>query len=155
MSVFKTTFSRALNIYPSEFSNIPYPNLITSATNSTAASSTVTDVTATFITDNVKTGDIVISIGDGLSATVVDVISETQLELNSIVGGTCKIYQASSQTGIGNQGCYIYNTIADNNLDVVTIGGDEVSFQAIPAGTLLPIQVLKVVSGDGPLVALW
>lgn len=155
MSVFKTTFSRALNIYPSEFANIPYPNLITSATNSTAASSTVTDVTATFITDNVKTGDIVISIGDGLSATVVDVISETQLELNSIVGGTCKIYQASSQTGIGNQGCYIYNTIVDNNIDVVTIGGDEVSFQAIPAGTLLPIQVLKVVSGDGPIVALW
>ena len=155
MSVFKTTFSRALNFFPSEFSNIPYPNLIYLATNLTPASPTINDDSATFITDNVKTGDIVISEGDGLSATVVDVISETQLELNNIVGTSCRIYQASSQTGIGNQGCYIYNTIDDNNLDVVTIGGDTVSFQSIPAGTLLPIQVLKVVSGDGPLVALW
>ncbi len=155
MSVFKTTFSRALNIAASEFSNIPYPNLIYLATNSTAASSTINDDSATFITDNVKVGDIVISEGDNLRATVIDVVSETQLELNNIVGTSCRIYQASSQTGLGNQGCYIYNSGSDNNIYVLTIGGDMVDFVKVPSGTILPVQVLNVLQGDGVFTALW
>ncbi len=153
MSVFKTTFSRALNISSSEFANIPYPNLITLATNSTAASAVLTDATATFITDNVKTGDIVID-SEGLRVTVISVVSETELQLNSIIGSSCKIYQASSQTGLGNQGCYLY-IVEDGNYTVVTIGRDEVEFKGAKAGTILPVQVLKVTSGNSVLVALW
>jgi hypothetical protein len=154
MSVFKTTFSRALNIAASENANIPYPNLIVSALNSTDGTTTLTDATAAFITNNIKTGDIVID-SDGLRVTVTEVVSETELELNSVVGTICKIYQASSQTGLGNQGCYIYNPTAENNIGVTTIGGDEVAFQNVPAGVVLPVQVLNVAGGTGVFTALW
>jgi hypothetical protein len=154
MSVFKTTFSRALNIEASEHANIPYPNLITEALNSTDGTTTLTDAAATFITNNVKQGDIVIDT-DGLRVTVTEVVSETELELNSVVGAICKIYQASSQTGLGNQGCYIYNTEDANIINVTTIGGDIVTFIKVPSGTVLPVQVLNVLQGDGIFVALW
>jgi hypothetical protein len=153
MSVFKTTFSRALNILASENANIPYPNLIVSALNSTDNTSTLTDSAATFITNNVKQGDIVID-SNGLRVTVTEVVSETELELNSVVGAICKIYQASSQTGLGNQGCYIYIS-SDVNINVLTIGGDIVTFQNVPAGTILPVQVLNVMEGTGVFTALW
>lgn len=154
MSVFKTTFSRALNILASEYANIPYPNLIVTAINSTDGTTTITDAAATFITNNIKTGDIVIDT-DGLRVTVIEVVSETELEVNSAIGSICKIYQASSQTGLGNQGCYIYNTTAENNIIVTTIGGDLVVFNNVPAGTVLPVQVLNVVQGTGVFAALW
>lgn len=154
MSVFKTTFSRALNITASEFSNIPYPNLITMASNSTDGTTTITDATATFITNNIKAGDIVID-SDGLRVTVTEVVSETELEVNSVIGIGCKIYQASSQTGLGNQGCYVYNPANENTIIVTTIGGDEVAFQNVPVGVVLPVQVLNVVQGSGIFIALW
>ncbi len=154
MSVFKTTFSRALNILASENANIPYPNLIVSALNSTDNTSTLTDSAATFITNNVKQGDIVID-SNGLRVTVTEVVSETELELNSSIGNICKIYQASSQTGLGNQGCYIYNSENEININVLTIGGDIVTFFKVPSGTILPVQVLNVVQGDGVFTALW
>lgn len=153
MSVFKTTFSRALNITASEFSNIPYPNLIVSATNSTDGTTTLTDASAEFITNNIKAGDIVID-SDGLRVTVIDVVSETELELNSAIGIDCKIYQASSQTGLGNQGCYLYCPEL-GDITVVTIGGDEVTFKAVIAGTVLPVQVLNLLTGSGNFTALW
>jgi len=154
MSVFKTTFSRALNIAASENANIPYPNLIVSAINSTDGTTTLTDATAAFITNNIKTGDIVIDT-DGLRVTVTEVVSETELELNSVVGAICKIYQASSQTGLGNQGCYIYNSENEINISVLTIGGDIVTFFKVPSATILPVQVLNVLQGDGVFTALW
>ena len=154
MSVFKTTFSRALNVLASENANIPYPNLITSATNSTDGTTTLTDGAATFITNNIKPGDIVIDSG-GLRVTVIEVVSETELEVNSTIGAICKIYQASSQTGLGNQGCYIYNFSDENSIVVTTIGGDEVVFQNVPAGVVLPVQVLNVTAGTGVFTALW
>lgn len=154
MSVFKTTFSRALNVFASEYANIPYPNLITSAVNSTDGTTTLTDSAATFITNNIKPGDIVIDT-DGLSVTVTEVVSETEIEVNSVIGPICNIYQASSQTGIGNQGCYIYNPTAENNIGIITIGGDIVNFNNVPAGVVLPVQVLNVIQGTGVFTALW
>lgn len=154
MSVFKTTFSRALNVFASENANIPYPNLIVTAPNSTNGTTTITDATATFITNNVKPGDIVIDETD-LRVTVVGVISQTEIVVNSVIGTICKIYQASSQTGIGNQGCYIYVPEDGSNVVVTTIGGDDVVFKTVPAGTILPVQVLNISSGSGTFVALW
>ena len=154
MSVCKTTFSRALNVSASTNANIPFPALITNALNSTDGTTTITDAAATFITDNVKPGDIVID-SDGLRVTVTEVVSETEIDVNSVIGTICKIYQASSQTGSGNQGCYIYNPTAESNISVLTIGGDDVAFQNVPAGTILPVQVLNISSGSGTFVALW
>ena len=154
MSVFKTTFSRALNVFASENANIPFPALITNVINTTDGTTTITNAAATFITDNVKPGDIVID-ETGLRVTVVGVISQTEIVVNSLIGTICKIYQASSQTGIGNQGCYIYVPEDGSNVVVTTIGGDDVVFQKVPRGAILPVQVLNVAQGTGTFVALW
>lgn len=163
MSVFKTTFSRALAVIPTDNANVPYPAVIESGTNTSVVVASLVDSTALFITNNVATGDIVYNTTDGTAATVLVVVSETTLLLNAdIFTATAKaytVYQASSQTTIGNQGCFLFVGGA-GNLAVTTIGGDDVTFNAVPVGTILPVQVLKVKSsGSGTtatlIKALW
>ena len=158
MSVFKTTFSRALNVFASSDANIPYPYVVTSGATTDAAGLRLDDDAATFITDNVKEGDIVYNITNGTAATVARVSSEVRLGLNAeiftAIGQEYVIYQASPQTGLGNQGCYIYIGDADTNYTVVTIGGDQIIFIAPIRGTVLPVQIIKLISG-GSAIALW
>ena len=102
---------------------------------------------ATFVTKNVATGDIVYNTTDGTAATVLKVISQTTLLLNAdIFTATAKafvVYAASSQTSNGNPGCNLYIGGA-GNVKVTTIGQDVVTFTAVPLGTVLPVQVIKV-----------
>ena len=161
MSVFKTTFSRALRTHPSDNANIAYPAVNESGTNTTATSLKLIDSAATFITNNVKTGDVVHNDTDETAATVVSVDSETQLTLNAnIFAATGKIYTVysmSPQSGMGNPGCYLYVGGA-GNVSVVTIGNDIATFFGVPAGTTLPIQVIKLRSTSTSatnIVALW
>ena len=167
MSVFKTTFSRALPAYPSDDANIPFPTVITSGvTLGLQGGLLLTDSNATFITDNVKEGDIVYNVTLGTSATVLEVSSETSLGLNGGIftdsGQEYIVYQASSQSGLGNQGCYLYIGYSLDNagyVKVTTIGGDIVTFNGIAKGTVLPIQVIKLhFSGTtdvSNILALW
>jgi hypothetical protein len=161
MSVFKTTFSRALRTHKSDDANIAYPTLIKSGTNTTATAFKLIDSAGLFITNNVKIGDIVHNDTDETSATVVNVDSETELTLNAnIFTATAKlyaVYQASPQTGLGNPGCFLYVGGA-GNVSVVTIGNDVATFFGVPAGTTLPIQVIKLRSTSTSatnIVALW
>jgi hypothetical protein len=60
-------------------------------------------------------------------------------------------------TGGSNNGCVLYVGGA-GNLKVLTVGGDEVTFTAIPVGTFVPVQVLKVFATGTTatnIVALW
>ena len=60
-------------------------------------------------------------------------------------------------TGGSNNGCVLYVGGA-GNLKVLTAGGDEVTFTAIPVGTFVPVQVLKVFATGTTatnIVALW
>jgi hypothetical protein len=158
MSVFKTTFSRALQVFPSSDANIPYPTVITSGTNTSTSSGQLIDNTTDFTLLNIKAGDIVYNTSTLSAATVINVKSADSLDLNADIFTTDPeayvIYQASPQTGLGNQGCYIYIGEVDTNYVVVTIGGDEVEFKNPIKGTVLPVQIIKVISG-GNCVALW
>jgi len=158
MSVFKTTFSRALRVIPTDNSNVPYPAIVGSGTNTSAVANQLVNTSGNFINLNVKTGDIVYNTTDGTAATVVSVTSATVIVLNAdIFGASGKaytIYQASSQTTIGNTGCFLFIGGA-GNVAVTTIGGDEITFNAVPVGTVLPVQVLKVKSsGSGTTATL-
>lgn len=160
MSVFKQQFSRALPVIKSDNANIPYPSEADSGVNTSVTVSALVNSSATFITKNVKTGDIVYNITDGTAATVLAVVSETQLLLNAdIFLATSKnyvVYQASSQTTIGNKGCILYIGGA-GNVVVTTIGGDILTFSGVAAGSILPVQVLKVASATTATLinALW
>jgi len=151
MSVFKTTFSRALRIYPSDDANIPFPIVIESGTTTNSGPSQLIDANALFVTNGVKTGDIVISYSNDVMVTVVEVIDENTLLLNAnlfSLGYEYVVYQASSQSGLGNQGCYLYigdtGEAVAGSVTVTTIGGDIITFNGIFRGTILPVQVIKL-----------
>jgi hypothetical protein len=147
MSVFKTTFSRALRAHPSDNADIAFPAQIAGGSNTTATAFKLINSAATYITKNLKTGDIVHNDTAGTAATIVSVDSETQLTLNANIftssPQTYVVYQASPQTGLGNTGCFLY-VGGTGNVSVITIGGDQITFNGVPAGTTLPIQVLKL-----------
>jgi hypothetical protein len=157
MSVFKTTFSRALKVIPSENANIPYPTVIVSGTSGEVSEDRLVDDTVDFIALNVKDGDIVYNTTDSSAATVVSVDSDIQLTLNKDIFRATNeeyiIYQASPQTGLGNPGCFLYINKLDT-YQVVTIGGDVILFNEVPEGTVLPVQVIKLISGQ-ECIALW
>lgn len=160
MSVFKSQFSRALSVIKSDNANIPYPNAIESGTNTSVVASQLVDSTATFATLNVQAGDVVYNTTDGTAATVLGVNSETVLVLNAnIFTATAKayvVYSNSSLLGTTNAGCFLYIGGA-GNVAVTTIGGDAVTFNGVTAGSILPVQVLKVASATTATLinALW
>jgi hypothetical protein len=157
MSVFKTTFSRALKVAVTPNCDIPFPNVIVSGTTTDTSSDRLIDTTVDFIALNVKTGDIVYNIDTNDGATITRV-STTEVRLNAdiftSVGQNYTVYQASPQTGLGNQGCYLYISEDGGTYQVITIGGDEVEFRNPIMGTVLPVQVIKLISG-GSAIALW
>ena len=60
-------------------------------------------------------------------------------------------------TGGTNNGCVLYVGGA-GNLRVLTVGGDDVLFPNIQAGSFIPVQVLRVYSTNTTatgIVALW
>ena len=160
MSVFKTTFSRALRVIPSDNAVVPSPYLIHTGVNTSVVTNKLITITGDFIFDNVKAGDVVYNISSGTAATVVSTDSQTQLTLNANIfttgGQTFRIYQQSPQTGSGNTGAFLYVGGA-GNVTVTTIGGDDVTFNAVPIGTILYVQVLAVKSSTTATLinALW
>lgn len=148
MGVFKTTFSRALRAHPSDNADIAFPGAVNStSTNTTATALKLIDSAATFITNPVYPGDVVHNDTGSTAATVVSVDSETQLTLNANIfastAQTYTIYSMSSQAGLGNTGCFLY-VGGTGNVSVITLGGEQITFNGIPAGTTLPIQVVKL-----------
>lgn len=153
--------SRALSVIKSDNAGIPSINLVDSGTNTSITALRLVSSTATFVTDNVQTGDIVYNITDGTAATVVSVVSQTELILNADIflatSKSFQIYQQSPQTGLGNQGCVLY-VGTSGNLTVTTSGNDIVTFINIQDGTFFPINVLKVFATGttaSNIIALW
>jgi hypothetical protein len=147
MSVFKSQFSRALAVIKSDNADVPFPAPVKSGENTSAVENELVDTAGDFINAGVKTGDIVYNTTDGLAATVLSVTSATVIVLNADIFAAAEkvytIYQASPQTTIGNTGCNLYIGGA-GNLKVTTIGGDIITFTAVPVGSVLPVQVIKL-----------
>jgi hypothetical protein len=162
MSVFKTTFSRALRAHPSDNADVAFPGAVNSSgTNTTATALKLINSAANFLTNPVYPGDVVHNDTGSTAATVVSVDSATQLTLNADIftttAQTYTIYSMSAQAGLGNTGCFLY-VGGTGNVSVITIGGDQLTFAGVPAGTTLPIQVkrLRSTSTTATLVnALW
>jgi hypothetical protein len=143
MSSFTLVYTRALPLIKTDNAPIPNPIVIVSGTSTTTTADKLVCATGLFVTNGVAIGDVVYNTTDSTAAVVTAVDSETTLSLNADVVPTGKaftIYQNSPQSGLPNQGCYLYVGGA-GNVSVTTIGGDTVLFSGIPAGTILPVQV--------------
>jgi hypothetical protein len=157
---------RAIAVYPSDNTEIPFPAVVASGNNDAAATDTLTDTTANFNTLGVAVGDIVYNTTAGLlaSATVTSITSDTVLGLSSDIftnePQTYVIY--TSNLVSGNEGCALYvgglNATAAVNVKVVTIGDDIITL-SVQKGSLLPCLVKKVFStgttASLDLIALW
>ncbi len=70
---------------------------------------------------------------------------------------TATIPSISTADGSGNNGCILYVGVA-GNVEVVTVGGDNVTFVGVVAGTFLPVLVKQVVAAGttaSNILACW
>jgi hypothetical protein len=163
MAIQKLQQSRGLSITPSDNGGIYAPWAVLVATRAytgaTAASITdtalETDTGLDFIGTNVEVGDIVFNPGSGLTGpgltSVITSVSGDSIGVNTtgFSGGTYAIFKPmSGLLYVGGAGA----------LAVVTDGGDEVTFTAVPAGSFLPVHI-KQVKDTGTsataILALW
>jgi hypothetical protein len=161
----KLQVSRALNIIPSDYTNIPMPNVITYGVVTGTSSGILIDSTKNFSSSgvnplNVQVGDIVYNISVPQAAMVINVDSATQLTLNGPIamniGESYTLYSGTNITGTVEP-CVLYVGVG-GDLDIVTAGGDTVYLNGVPSGSFLPIQVIKVgvsTTTAQNIVALW
>lgn len=70
---------------------------------------------------------------------------------------TANIPSVSTADGTGNNGCVLYVGVA-GDVKVKTVGGDDVVFTGVLAGSFIPVQVLRVFATGTKatnIVALW
>ena len=160
----KLQVSRALNVLPSDATNIPMPNVIVqSQSTSIATPNKLIDSTKNFSSSgvnplNVQVGDIVYNTTSSLAATVTNVDSATQLSLNANIMTATNAYTLYSGTNTAGsiEPCVLY-VGGGGEITVTTAGGDVVNFVGIATGTFLPVQAIKVhpISSATNIVALW
>ena len=144
MAYQKLNTSRAWKVVPSD--NAPIPGFMlkdgTGSATSTGADG-FADNTVDFNTAGVKVGMIVVNTANGASAIISGVQGDTIL----VRAGTNPI-QAIGDT----------SAIYTGNVRVMTAGGDDVVFVAVPAGQFIPVNVVQVFSTDttaSDILALW
>jgi|11BtaG_2_1085332.scaffolds.fasta_scaffold10242_2 hypothetical protein len=137
---------RAIQVIPHTSIPVPDPALeVISGEADTYTGPAITnpfqDDNATFVTSDVKVGDIVFNTTDKTITQVAEVVSETVLRLDDAImanGETYAIYRYTDKSA-----CLLYVGGA-GNVGVTTIGGDQVIFYGVPAGTFIPVQVTNV-----------
>lgn len=111
---------------------------------------------ATFITDGVTAGDLVVNATSSPQASrVVSVDSETQLTVQ-----TTGLFSATNNIEIWTQSkepAVLYVGVG-GNVKVRTMGGDDVRFTGLAAGQFVPVQCVRIYSTGTTatdVVALW
>ncbi len=116
---------------------------------------TVVDSTATFETNGVKRGDLVVNTTDGVASRVLSVTNETTLEvITTGLFASTEGYEVWSET---DEPAVLY-VGGNGNVRVQTVGGDDVTFNGLTAGQFVPVQVKRVYTTSTSatnLVALW
>jgi hypothetical protein len=155
MAIQKLQQSRALSVTPSDNGGIyaPWAPVITAATATTTSATFIVATGVDF--SNVDVGDIVVSTGSGGSG-VTSVITQVDTVNDRIL---------CTPTGFTDTEFSIFKPMSGliyvggaGDLAVVTDGGDEVTFSAVPAGSFLPVHIkqVKLTGTDATaILALW
>ena len=139
------------------FSNevdIPFPQISTFGTTTAGTSGAILeDTNADFVQGQINPGDIIYNTGIAADI-VVGIISPTELETayGSFTSGDDYVIYA----GNNHQGCVLYIG-GSGDLEVQTVGGDNVTFIGVQAGQFIPVNVMKVLTGTSAsnIIALW
>jgi len=117
---------------------------------------TLIAATATFITDGVTAGDLVVNATSSPQASrVVSVDSETQITVQTTglfaSTNTIEIWTQSKEPAV------LYVGVG-GNVKVRTMGGDDVTFTGLAAGQFVPVQCVRIYATGTTatnVVALW
>jgi hypothetical protein len=151
----------ALEVYPSDNTDIPYTATVVKSAATSAATNKLIDTTVDFKANGTFAGDIVYNTTAKTSATVLSIDGANTLTLNAdIISSSDKytLYNASSVNNYqkANNGCVLYvGTSGDIKVD--TISGTTVTFKTVPVG-FFPVQVSKVYATGttgAEIIALW
>lgn len=143
MAYQKLQTERANLVVPSDTIDIPDPGFaLASSTDTAGTSSKLTDSTKNFNDLNVKVGDIIHNTTDNTVATVTAIDGDEVLSISANIMALGEAYTIFSVPDKASA-CVLYVGTA-GNVSVITRGGDEVLFTAIPAGTFVPVQVTRV-----------
>jgi hypothetical protein len=135
--------------------NIPFPQISTFGTTTAGTSGAILeDTNADFIQGQINPGDIIYNTSVGIADIVVGIISPTEIETANgtfAPGDDYVIY-----AGNNHQGCVLYIG-GSGDLEVQTVGGDNVTFVGVTAGQFIPVNVMKVLTGTSAsnIIALW
>jgi hypothetical protein len=155
MAYQKLQAGSAIPVVPSDTISIPAGDGVQLSSQTTgAALNKLVDTTQAFTT-TVKVGAIVHNITDGSIATVTAIDGNTQLTLSADIMAISKDY--TIYAGPETNGCALYVGVA-GDVKVKMSSGKDVIFTAVPAGSFMPVNVLKVYATDTTatdIVALW
>lgn len=143
MQADKTQYSSAISVITSDTVNIPDPAMYSGAGTSTSVvSNKLVDSAANF--DISLLGGTIYNTTDGTCANIVSVVSATQLLLSvDIFLATAKVYNAYQPTKMEGFSVYV-GTSSSKSLKVITMSGQTVTFVNVIQGTILPVNVSRV-----------
>ena len=123
--------------------------------NAGTTGTTIVDSTATFLTDGVKRGDLVVNKTDGVASRVVSVVDEATLKVLTtglfVSSDDYEVWQESTEAAV------IYVGVG-GDVKVRTAGGDDVTFVDVPSGSFMPVQVTNVYTTGttaSSILSLW
>ena len=149
--------SRAISVIPDDNIIIPMPYVAASGNNDFGLPDNLDDASATFITHNVKVGDVVYRTDNSTIATVTSVVSETSLILSSPIFATAVSASYIIYTAGNNNSCLIYVGVG-GDVAIETSAGDQVTLVGLPTGSFVPVHLVKVMSTGttaASIIALW
>lgn len=152
----KLQVGRALSVIKSDTIGIPSPSVESISSSATGTTSNkLVDSAGDFVNRNIKVGDIVYNTTDSTVATVTAVnVNGTELTISADIMASGEAYRIFRPD---NNGCVLYVGGA-GDIKVETVGGDEVVFAGVLAGSFIPVQVVKLFSTSTTatnVVALW
>jgi len=155
MAYQKLQVERALEVIASDTINIPnVAGASTSGTTDGAAANKLIDSDADFTSNLLNY--IVYNTTDGSVAKVTAVDDDNTLTLSANIMASAEDYVIYEDN---NTGCVLYNgTGGPADIEVMTSGGDVVTFSAVGSGAFIPVQVIRLFeSGTSAtnVIAMW
>ena len=148
-----STYNASLTVIPSDDYNLPQPGLLKAGA-ATAGSNTTTlvDSAAEFTNAetntlgyNIRGGDIIYNITQGVSYQVVKVVNDTSITITTagVAIAATDVYQIYKGNVAGSEGYSLYfGTTGD--VKVTDASGNITTINNVPAGKIIDLQVVKV-----------
>ena len=136
--------------------DIPFPALSASGTATSGSLNYLEDLGADFIQGGINPGDIVYNTTTNSADIVVGINSPTQIEVAGYAIGFAPGDDYIIYAGNNHQGCVLYIG-SGGDLEVQTVGNDNVTFFNVVSGQFIPVNIMKVRAGTtaSDIIALW